>query len=153
MSLISLASAKSLWRGYEYYECKRVHFHIQNGEFEYTGKVSGNGRLYDVHIDLKHPRKSTCNCPHADGKRIICKHMVALFFTSNPEEARNYLRSIRNEYRFNQLRIRERENEEKNKEKRIKEYIDSLSIKELKEKLYSYMCNDGYDLYEEEDDE
>ena len=74
MSLISLASGKSLWRGYEYYEDKHVHFHIQNGEFEYTGKVSGNGRSYDVHIDLKHPRKSTCNCPHADGKRIICKH-------------------------------------------------------------------------------
>ena len=51
MSLISLASGKSLWRGYEYYEGKRVHFHIQNGEFEYTGKVSGNGRSYDVHID------------------------------------------------------------------------------------------------------
>ena len=77
MSLISLASGKSLWRGYEYYEGKRVHFHIQNGEFEYTGKVSGSGRSYDVHIDIKHPRKSTCNCPHADGKRIICKHMVA----------------------------------------------------------------------------
>ena len=32
MSLISLASSKSLWRGYEYYEGKRVHFHIQRGE-------------------------------------------------------------------------------------------------------------------------
>ena len=90
MSLISLASGKSLWRGYEYYEGKRVHFHIQNGEFEYTGKVSGNGRSYDVHIDLKHPRKSTCNCPHADGKRIICKHIVATYFTVLPKEAERF---------------------------------------------------------------
>ena len=37
MSLISLAIGKSLWRGYEYYEGKRVHFHMQNGEFGVYG--------------------------------------------------------------------------------------------------------------------
>ena len=28
-----------------------------------------------------------CNCPHADGKRIVCKHMMAVYFTAFPEEA------------------------------------------------------------------
>lgn len=153
MGILSRSSQNSISRGYDYFKEKKVISFQKINDEEYVGKVQGNGAIYDVKINDKHTNKCSCNCPHADGTRKICKHMVALFFTSNPEEARNYLRSIRNEYRFNQLRIRERENEEKNKEKRIKEYIDSLSIKELKEKLFSYMCNDGYDLYEEEDDE
>lgn len=67
---------------------------MQNSECEYTGKVSGNGRSYDVHIDLNHPRKLTCNCPYADGKRIICKHIVALYFSIFPKEAEAYIAEV-----------------------------------------------------------
>lgn len=38
-------------------------------------------------MNIDHPRKSKCNCPHADGKRIICKHIVATYFTALPLEA------------------------------------------------------------------
>lgn len=31
-----------------------------------------------------------CNCPHANGKRIICKHIVAAYFTAFPEEAEKF---------------------------------------------------------------
>ena len=52
------------------------------------GIVRGSeGTLYTTTIDLLHPRRSKCNCPHADGRRIICKHMIALFFTIHPDEA------------------------------------------------------------------
>ncbi|NMB97839.1 MAG: hypothetical protein GYA02_14710 [Clostridiaceae bacterium] len=39
-------------------------------------------------INIVHPRKSKCNCPHADGRRVICKHMIALYFTVFPKEAK-----------------------------------------------------------------
>ncbi len=47
-----------------------------------------NGVSVELHID--HPRKSKCNCPHADGKRIICKHIVATYFTLLPKEAERF---------------------------------------------------------------
>ena len=53
--------------------------------------VRGSGQKhYDVFIDLEHPRKSKCNCPHADGKRVICKHMISLYFAAYPKIAQKY---------------------------------------------------------------
>lgn len=40
---------------------------------------------------MEHPRKSICNCPHADGRRVICKHMIALLFTASPEAANKHI--------------------------------------------------------------
>ena len=45
---------------------------------------------YYVIIDFLHPRKSSCTCPHATGRRIVCKHMVALYCTAFPEDAYRY---------------------------------------------------------------
>ena len=135
MSLISLASGKSLWRGYEYYTGKRIYMKMKKGENEYTGKVIGNGQTYDVHIDLEHPRKSKCNCPLADGKRIICKHMVALYFDAFPDEAEAYIREVE-EY--------ERKQEELQNEldDKIRKYLNRASKEQLKETLYNllYEC-------------
>lgn len=39
----------------------------------------------ELHVD--HPRKSTCNCPRANGKRVICKHLVAAYFAAFPKAA------------------------------------------------------------------
>ncbi len=95
MSIVSLASYNSQSRGYNYYEEKKVLKSEQLTEAIYHGVVSGSsGEQYDVTIDVVHPRKSTCTCPHAAGRRVICKHMVALFFTIFPKEAENYLREI-----------------------------------------------------------
>ncbi len=49
--------------------------------------MGSENNTYAVKIDILHPRKSKCNCPHADEKQIICKHMVAVYFTAFPEEA------------------------------------------------------------------
>ena len=95
MGLIDIASSASAWRGYEYYKENKVLSIEQVGENEYDGYVSGSRKEpYSVHIDTLHPKKSTCNCPFAEGNRKICKHKVALYYTVFPEEAKQYLAEI-----------------------------------------------------------
>ena len=86
MGIISLASGSSCWRGLDYYKNKKVIKLNKINEGEYESVVKGANN-YNVHLDLEHPRKSTCDCPLANGKRIICKHIVATYFTASPEEA------------------------------------------------------------------
>mgnify|MGYP003464204617 CR=1 FL=1 len=100
MGLLDLASYKLVWRGYEYYIEKYVITHFKQSPTEIKGMVRGSGQKhYDVFINLEHPRKSKCNCPHADGKRIICKHMIALYFSSYPNEAKKYYEDVLTKYR------------------------------------------------------
>lgn len=126
MSILSIASNASAWRGYEYYKEKKVLSWKQTGEHEFEGEVVGSEKeSYHVMIDTEHPKKSKCNCPHAEGKKIVCKHKIALFFTAFPKEADSYINKI-DEY--------EREEEELEQErcKEIVKYVDSLSIEELR---------------------
>lgn len=130
MGLIEMASGSSVWRGMDYYERKMVCSWKKSGEEAYDGVVSGSeGNKYSVHIDKVHPRKSSCNCPFAEGRRIICKHMIALLFTAEPKAAKDFLRQVE-----------EWEQEEKERErlhyKELREYVNSLSKKELQERLY-----------------
>ena len=91
MGLLNLASYKSVWRGYEYFTDNYVINRTKESETKIRGIVRGSGQKhYNVFIDLEHLRKSKCNCPHADGKRIICKHMIALYFSTFPKEAEKY---------------------------------------------------------------
>ncbi len=91
MGLLECASGASVWRGYDYYKEKKV---VALEEIEaniFSAKMSGNsGEPYSVEFHIDHPRKSKCNCPHADGKRIICKHNVAAYFTAIPDEAEKF---------------------------------------------------------------
>ena len=130
MGLIEMASGNSVWCGMDYYERKMVCSWKKSGEEAYDGVVSGSeGNKYSVHIDKVHPRKSSCNCPFAEGRRIICKHMIALLFTAEPKAAKDFLRQVE-----------EWEQEEKERErlhyKELSEYVNSLSKKELQERLY-----------------
>jgi len=91
MSLLTLASGQSVWRGYEYFKEMNVLTSNKISNTEIKGRIRGSdNRHYEVFIDTEHPRKSKCNCPHADGKRIICKHMIALYFYTSPEDAKKY---------------------------------------------------------------
>lgn len=95
MGLIDLASSASAWRGYEYYQDKHVIKKKQIDENTVSGEVSGSGqKTYHVTINLAHPRSSSCDCPHANGKRIVCKHMVALYFAAFPKEAQTYYADV-----------------------------------------------------------
>ena len=91
MALIDLASSKSVWRGMEYYKQNKVLSCAANADGTYEGEVVGSGTdNYHVHVDLEHPRKSTCDCPLANGKRIICKHIVAVSLCVDDSEAERF---------------------------------------------------------------
>ena len=77
MGLLECANGASVWRGYDYYNEKKVKNLTETASGVFTADVIGTAsEPYVVEIDVAHPRKSTCNGPHADGKRIVCKHMV-----------------------------------------------------------------------------
>ena len=91
MGLLECASGASAWRGYDYYKEKKVVILEEIEVNIFSAKVSGNSsEPYSVELHIDHPRKSKCNCPHADGKRIICKHIVATYFTALPDEAEKF---------------------------------------------------------------
>lgn len=88
MGIIDIASSKSVWRGLDYYKLNKVKSFVENEDGTFDGVVAGSGKEdYQVHLDVVHPRKSICNCPLADGKKIICKHIVAMSFCVDPSEA------------------------------------------------------------------
>lgn len=125
MGLIELASGNSVWRGLDYYERKKIVSWEKVGEQAYSGKVSGsNGETYVVLIDKEHPRKSKCNCPFADGRRVICKHMIGLLFTVEPKQAADFRKAVE-EYEAEE-ELREQQYYED-----LKEYVYSLSKTEL----------------------
>ena len=130
MGLIETASANSVWRGMDYYEAKKVISWEKTGTFAYDGVVSGSeGNKYIVHIETNHPRRSTCNCPFAEGRRVVCKHMIAMYFTAVPNAADDFLRQVE-----------EWEAEEQEREKQhyedLRKYVNQLSKAELRERLY-----------------
>ena len=130
MGLIEIASGNSVWRGVDYYQKKKVCSWNKSENGIYDGVVSGSGEnKYFVHIDKIHPRSSKCNCPFADGRRVICKHMIALLFTAEPEVAEEFLK---------QAEEWEREEEEREQlhYEELRKYVDSLSKTELQEQLY-----------------
>ena len=83
---------------------------------------------YNVHLDIEHPRKSLCNCPLANGKRIICKHIVATYFTAFPNEAVSF------EEEQNRLQEEYEKEQEEEYDKAIK-YLNRMSKQELIEEL------------------
>ncbi|MFI3325600.1 MAG: SWIM zinc finger family protein [Clostridia bacterium] len=107
MRLIKLASMQSALRGFNYYEENKVIETSKTNEHEFKSTVKGT-KKYNVYINLKHPRSSTCDCPFAVGRNVICKHMVATYFSLFPDDARLFIQDI------------ERQNEE------YEEYIDGL---------------------------
>lgn len=129
MGLIEIASGKSVWRGMDYYNNKKVISWEKTGDGAYSGIVSGSeDSIYNVHIDKEHPRKSTCNCPFADGRRVVCKHMVALYFTAEPKAAEDFLKKVE-EWKAEELEREEQHYED------LERYVKMLSKAELQEQL------------------
>ena len=85
--LLELASINSIWRGKDYCEGHMVQSWSKTSPTTYEGTVASKNEpetVYHVSLDREHPKRSTCDCPFANGRRVICKHMVALFFTAEP---------------------------------------------------------------------
>ena len=137
MGLIDLASSNSLWRGIDYFESNKVKEIEKINDNEYKSIVSGSSD-YNVFINLNHPRKSTCSCPFAEGRRVICKHMVATYFKIYPEEAKRLIdEQVAYEMEEEQL-YEEHYNE-------VKEYVDSLTEEEAKAMLIERLIEEWYD--------
>jgi uncharacterized Zn finger protein len=127
MGIISLASGASCWRGLDYYKNKRIKNLKRISDYEFTSTAIGTNN-YDIYLDVLHPKKSTCTCPLANGKRIICKHIVATFFTAFPDEAKN----------FEEEQERKQKEYEDYQEKlynKTQMYISSMTKKELVDEL------------------
>ena len=130
MGLIETASANSIWRGMDYYETRKVISWEKTGTFAYDGIVSGLERnKYTVHIETNHPRRSTCNCPFADGRRVVCKHIIPLYFTAEPKAAESFLKQVE------EWEVEEQEREKQHYEE-LRKYVNQLSKAELRERLY-----------------
>lgn len=133
MSFYSIASDKSIWRGYDYYKDGKIRFCNKITNTEFVGACAGNdGEEYEIYIDTEHPKRSTCTCPHAEGTRRCCKHKMALFFTAFPDEAKKYYAGL-----MTKEEEEERYNEEM--ESRIESYIESLKKDELKQVVYELL--------------
>ena len=133
MHFINLGSYNSQFRGLDYFEEKKVIEYEKVNSNQYKSKVKGSyGSVYDVMIDVDHPRRSTCNCEHANGRRVVCKHMIATYFTVFPfkvQEFHDDLERMNHEYEEEMQRRRDE------REKQVKEYVNSLSAKEVRKEL------------------
>lgn len=137
MGLLDIASGNSFWRGYDYYKEGKVQSRKKVNDNTYVGLVEGSGKeTYEVTINLQHPKKSTCNCPHAEGTRRVCKHKVALYFSVFPEEAKKALKEAE-EWEAEEEKSRQEEYEE------IEKYVYSLSKQELRNQLLWRMIEEN----------
>lgn len=143
MGLIETASGNSVWRGMDYYENKKVVSFKKLDDGIYAGVVSGSeGRAYNVHVETMHPRKSVCNCPFAEGRRVVCKHMIALYFTAEPKAAGDFLKQVE-EWE------KEEEEQERQHYVELRRYVNSLTKAELQDRLYDALVEleDIHDRY------
>lgn len=144
------ASGKSFWRGYWYYKNGNVVSLKQINDYEYEGIVKSDNQNdeYKVTINLKKPRASKCNCPFADGKHKVCKHMVALYFAAFPDEIKRFDEEV---YEFE----KEQERKAKEREKRfydLKKEISNWDRERLESFVVNTLLEDFDDEYDEDDD-
>jgi hypothetical protein len=133
MGLIEIASNNSFWRGVDYYNRNMVISWNRCADNCYEGVVNGsNDEKYNVHVDKMHPRKSTCTCPFANDKRVICKHMLAVCFTAEPDMLEEYLEEIKRQEQEWEEEIERREIEH---EQELMKKAKSMSKSELIEEL------------------
>ncbi|MCI9627698.1 MAG: SWIM zinc finger family protein [Eggerthellaceae bacterium] len=143
MAFYSSASNNSTWRGADYYEKGKVKSSYKVGISCFEGEVEGSDdQIYSVYIDIDHPRKSTCSCPFAEGRRVVCKHMVALYFASisgSLEAFREDITALEARYELEEKCWREEMLAS------IKRQVKSMSAKEAKDKLIDILYQDALD--------
>lgn len=135
MKLVNLASAKSAERGYYYYINGNVLISNKVDDNNFIGDVLGSGdKGYFVSINLQKPKLSTCDCNLAAGKQIICKHKVALYFKSFPNDAEKY---------HNMVIEAQQEfyNQKDNEHVKVEKYINTLKKNEVKNLLLKLLSH------------
>lgn len=158
IKLVHLASNASFNRGFAYYKSKAVLNGEKIGDGVYQGKVSGSqDNIYDVVIDIDHPRKSICTCPFAAGRRVICKHMVALYFFHFSEQAKAVLAEWEEEQLEKEKRHQEWESEylmfRKKKLEEVIAYVNNLDRNQLREELIKALMREFDSGYPDDEGE
>ncbi len=135
MKILKLASEKSVWSGYNYYEDKKVISYKRIEDCIYQGKVSGSDNaVYDVTLNVDRPKKSTCNCPFADGRYVVCKHAVALYFAIFPNYAIEYKKQV-------DIEQEKYEDWVNSLPSRIEKHVRKLSKQEAQNELLDILLN------------
>ena len=166
MSILTSASSSSVSRGYDYYKHNKVSNVKQLNDHEFEGYVDGSLKNpYYVKIDIEHPRKSYCDCPHANGN-ITCKHMTALYFELFPDEVDDYESWLNSDYEEDDnydyyeyenyyddddyYKYREPSNFEKPLffDIVLEKYVNDLSMGELKQTLLAELKNNEKRTFE-----
>lgn len=166
MSILTSASSSSVSRGYDYYKHNKVNNVKQLNDHEFEGYVEGSLKNpYYVKIDIEHPRKSYCDCLHANGN-ITCKHMTALYFELFPDEVDDYESWLNSDYDEDEeddyyeddryyddddyYDYREPSNFEKPLffDVVLEKYVDDLNIDQLKECLLAELKNNEKRTFE-----
>lgn len=165
MSILTSASSSSVSRGYDYYKRNKVSDVNQLNDYEYEGYVGGSLKNpYYVKINIEHPRKSYCDCPHANGN-ITCKHMVALYFELFPDEVDDYeswLNSDYDEDEYYDYGSYYDESDDDYYDYRghsdfekplffdvvLEKYVDDLSVEQLRKTLLTELKNDEKRTFE-----
>ena len=133
MSVVDIASNASKERGYWYYKDGNVLSIEKKNNTEYVAKVKGSGEnVYDVLLNIEHPRKSSCNCPYAEGTKISCKHKIAVFFQLHPVAADEYYKKEL-EWYYDEL------DEEEELDSRIDDIIFHMSESDAKSALEIFL--------------
>lgn len=133
MSLLTCASGNSVYRGYDYYNMGKVILFEDIGDGQFKGFVDSNtDKPYEVFIDIYHPRKSYCNCLHANGKRIVCKHQVALFFKAFHEKSEKYKVELEAYYDYEEKR-------HEDEEVAISRFLDKCKKSELQNIIWQML--------------
>ena len=149
MGIFDITSYNSLRRGFDYYESKRVSklTKISDADFEATVSNRENHE-YHVRFNTKHPRKSTCNCPHAEGRMVICKHKVAVFFEIFPQEAEMFKERIDAQEKEAEMLYQIHLKKQRERYEEVKAYVNQLPLDTMKEALIDYMMSE----YDNEDE-
>ena len=93
-------------------------------------------------IDYHHENRIIGWKELAEGRRVICKHMIALDLGIFPEKEQQMMDYIEEQ---NQLYEQEYEKEMQEREEEIREYVMKLSKAELRQLLIQRMIDDLYD--------
>ena len=136
MRYINVAKSSARVSGYDYYKSDRVGEIIKIDDHIYSATVKGSGvNIYHVLVNERKPRKSSCDCPNAKGRMVVCKHLVATYFKAHPDIATM----------FNEATMRSIEEEERyyiTLYAKAYEFVDGLGEEAIKEMLVHFLIND-----------
>ena len=142
MSLIDCAKEITVWRGVNYYYEEKVKNLKEIGLGVFTADVWGSEpKPYSVKVNAVNPWESTCNCPYASGQRIVCKHMVAAYFTAFPEHLDLFARKYMDGPVIEDL-------EEKELFEKVQLRVAMMSKPELRQALLEQLCFSSNDHME-----